>query len=326
MNKILFFGECMIEQCQQQGFYYGGDSLNSAIYLARTTEAEQFEINYITGVGQDDISKKLINCWHKEDIKTPFLKEISNKECGRYWIEIDHQGERTFHYDRENSAVREYFKSNNHELKHALQSNIYQYFYLSGISLAILNHADRQQLISLLEVFKNAGGKIIFDNNFRDILWKDEEPQFYYQQVMELTDIAFLTDEDEYAIYGGYTIDSIINRNQRWNIPEVIIKQGNKPCIIVVKNENLNESTNEYLSYEVEGISIHVKNIVDTCAAGDSFSAGYLSQRLQGKSPESSAKFAHKLAARVIQFSGAILPPEAMENFLSSSALKTYVK
>ena len=48
---------------------------------------------------------------------------------------------------------------------------------------------------------------------------------------------------------------------------------------------------------------------VDTTAAGDSFNAGYLSARLQGKDVESACKAGHALASKVIQFRGAILPP-----------------
>jgi len=47
---------------------------------------------------------------------------------------------------------------------------------------------------------------------------------------------------------------------------------------------------------------------VDTTAAGDSFSAAYLAGRLKGDSPEEAALAGHRLASRVIQVPGALIP------------------
>ena len=51
---------------------------------------------------------------------------------------------------------------------------------------------------------------------------------------------------------------------------------------------------------------------MDTTAAGDSFSAGYLAVRLTGGDAESAAKRGHLTASTVIQYRGAIIPREAM--------------
>ena len=51
---------------------------------------------------------------------------------------------------------------------------------------------------------------------------------------------------------------------------------------------------------------------VDTTAAGDSFNAAYLFSRLRGESQVGAAGAGHRLAARVIQYPGAVIPLEAM--------------
>jgi 2-dehydro-3-deoxygluconokinase len=56
--------------------------------------------------------------------------------------------------------------------------------------------------------------------------------------------------------------------------------------------------------------------VVDTTAAGDSFAAGYLCQRLRGAGPAEAAAFGNRLAARVIQHPGALIPREAMHDLL----------
>ncbi|MNN84079.1 2-dehydro-3-deoxygluconokinase [compost metagenome] len=51
-----------------------------------------------------------------------------------------------------------------------------------------------------------------------------------------------------------------------------------------------------------------VERVVDTTAAGDSFSAAYLASRLKGGSPADAAEAGHRLASRVIQVPGALIP------------------
>jgi 2-dehydro-3-deoxygluconokinase len=53
-----------------------------------------------------------------------------------------------------------------------------------------------------------------------------------------------------------------------------------------------------------------VETVVDTTAAGDSFSAAYIACRHRGLSPRESATLAHTLAAVVVTHKGAIMPRE----------------
>lgn len=63
---------------------------------------------------------------------------------------------------------------------------------------------------------------------------------------------------------------------------------------------------------EVPAIALPPERVVDTTAAGDSFSAGYLAERLSGGSAQQAALRGHRLAATVIQHRGAIIPATAM--------------
>ena len=63
---------------------------------------------------------------------------------------------------------------------------------------------------------------------------------------------------------------------------------------------------------EVKVTATRVEKVVDTTAAGDSFSAGYLAKRLQGGTIVESAQAGHLLAGTVIQHKGAIIPKIAM--------------
>lgn len=316
MINIVFFGECMIEESANDQFRFGGDSLNSALYCARVSPQEKITVSFVTAIGQDDESQKLREHWQQEGINTRFVSQLADKKLGRYGITNNAQGERCFHYDRDDSAAKYYFAQRDNPLANALLNNSIDYFYFTGISLAILSDRDCQQLFTLLATFKRQGGRIIFDNNYRSILWKNRQPQHFYQQAMQLADIALLTDEDEYALYGGNyggnTVESIIKRyspSLTTQTTELVIKQGDKPCVISGNNKGA-------LLITVASEPMPTANIIDTCAAGDSFAAGYLAKRLLGEPIHISAQFAHQLAGRVIQYSGAIIPREAMSDLL----------
>jgi 2-dehydro-3-deoxygluconokinase len=52
--------------------------------------------------------------------------------------------------------------------------------------------------------------------------------------------------------------------------------------------------------------------VVDTTAAGDSFSAAYIAARLAGADPIEAARAGHRLAGVVVCHPGAIIPRSAM--------------
>ena len=62
----------------------------------------------------------------------------------------------------------------------------------------------------------------------------------------------------------------------------------------------------------VPAVKLAKEKVIDTTAAGDSFSAGYLAVRLTGGTPEAAAQRGHLTASTVIQYRGAIIPREAM--------------
>ncbi|MFO1119679.1 MAG: PfkB family carbohydrate kinase [Rhodospirillales bacterium] len=55
-----------------------------------------------------------------------------------------------------------------------------------------------------------------------------------------------------------------------------------------------------------------VAGVVDTTAAGDSFSAAYIAARLGGADPIAAARAGHTLAGAVIRHCGAVIPRSAM--------------
>lgn len=306
-KRIAVIGECMIELSQKgssslhRGF--GGDTLNTSVYVARQVPADALNVHYVTALGTDSFSEEMLSAWQKEGVKTDLVQRLDDKLPGLYVIETDETGERTFYYWRNDAAARYWLDSpQSAEICQTLAE--FDYLYLSGISLAILNDESRERLMTLLQACRSRGGKVIFDNNYRPRLWSGKEKtQSAYNAILSCTDIAFLTLDDEDLLWGKKPYDEVITRTHALGVSEVIIKRGAESCIV---------SASDGKQYDVPAVKLAKEKVIDTTAAGDSFSAGYLAVRLTGGSAEEAAVRGHLTASTVIQYRGAIIPVEAM--------------
>ena len=305
-RKIAVIGECMIELSQKgaevsRGF--GGDTLNTSVYIARQVDATDLEVHYVTALGEDNFSQQMLDAWQQENVHTELTQRLEHRLPGLYYIETDSTGERTFYYWRNEAAARFWLESTQAQAICAELAQ-FDYLYLSGISLAILNAASREKLMTLLAQCRANGCKVIFDNNYRPRLWASrEETQQVYQQMLACTDIAFLTLDDEDLLWGEKPVEEVIHRTQAAGVREVVIKRGADSCLVAIQGES---------TIEVPAVKLPKEKVIDTTAAGDSFSAGYLAVRLTGGSAEEAAKRGHLTASTVIQYRGAIIPKEAM--------------
>ncbi|MCE0801796.1 sugar kinase [Buttiauxella sp. A2-C1_F] len=305
-RKIAVIGECMIELSQKgaevsRGF--GGDTLNTSVYIARQVDAADLEVHYVTALGEDNFSQQMLDAWQQENVHTELTQRLEHRLPGLYYIETDSTGERTFYYWRNEAAARFWLESDQAQAICAELAQ-FDYLYLSGISLAILNAASREKLMALLTQCRANGCKVIFDNNYRPRLWASrEETQQVYQQMLTCTDIAFLTLDDEDLLWGEKPVEEVIHRTQAAGVREVVIKRGADSCLVAIQGES---------TLEVPAVKLPKEKVIDTTAAGDSFSAGYLAVRLTGGNAEEAAKRGHLTASTVIQYRGAIIPKEAM--------------
>ncbi|PWC32710.1 sugar kinase [Azospirillum sp. TSO35-2] len=299
-RRVAALGECMIEMFRRpdgsltQGF--GGDTLNTAVYLARLG----VPVDYVTALGDDSISDDMVAAWAAEGVGTGHVLRVPNRLPGLYLIEIDAAGERRFLYWRDRAPARELFAlPQSAELCAALEG--YEVIYLSGISLAIWGEQGRERLFELLERVRARGGKVAFDTNWRPRLWPDvATAQVAFDRMLRHTDIALPGVTDLRDLYGDADADAVLARVRDAGAAEIVLKLEQPGCVV------LQDGT------PVEVPAVKVDRVVDTTAAGDSFSAGYLAARLRGEGPVDAALAAHRLAATVIQHRGAIIPRAAM--------------
>jgi 2-dehydro-3-deoxygluconokinase len=299
IKQFAAIGEAMIELSHQDvsslKLAFAGDTLNTTVYLTRLAQG-LLNTYYVTALGVDPYSDQMIQTWEQEGINTSLIERFSDKLPGLYLIRTDHQGERTFYFYRAQSAARELFRRQLTEQRLNHLTGMH-YLYLSGIALAILDSDARERLWSTLEIAKQRGATIIFDTNYRPILWPDvETARSVIEKTLPLVDIALPTFSDEQMLFCDETPPLCAQRLRAYGIKEIVIKCGGQACFVHTSEQE------DWIPAQ------HVETIVDTTGAGDSFNAGYLAARLlHGKTVKASTEFGHRLAAIVITHPGAII-------------------
>lgn len=301
MNKIASIGECMLELSAAQSqpdlrrLGFGGDTLNTAVYLARL----DVPVDYVTALGDDPYSERMIEAWQGEKVGTGLVQRIAGRLPGLYMIEVDERGERRFFYWRHQAPAREIFgNERTADLCDALLK--YEWLYLSGISLSLYGETGRERLFDLLRRFRAQGGKVAFDSNYRPRAWPSVEvARREIVDQLALTDVVLSSLEDETGLHGNSTAEQACDRIHGFGPQTVIIKQGGEGCVVSINGRKTIVP------------AVKVDRIVDATAAGDSFNAGFLAATLKGEDPLQAARLGHRCAAIVIGHHGAIVPRAA---------------
>jgi 2-dehydro-3-deoxygluconokinase len=304
--RVVSFGECMIE-LQGEAFglmrqTFGGDTLNTAVYLARCGRAQGLHVDYATALGDDPLSTGLLQRWQAEGLGTALVRCLPGRMPGLYLIEVDARGERRFSYWRDQAAARAYFDTPPGDTPLERHAGEIDALYFSGISLAILPDAGRERLLALAARLRERGTMVAFDNNYRPRLWRDAaRARDWFSRIYALASVALVTLDDEMAMAGETDAHAQLQRTLALPTRELVIKRGAASTRVRVAGQAVQDVP-----------TLPVPQVVDTTAAGDSFAGAYLAARLAGQSPAAAAAAGNRLAATVVQHRGALIPDEAM--------------
>lgn len=299
-QRVVCFGECMLELSRQADgaarLAFGGDTLNTALYMARLGD----DVAYATALGTDPWSAELTEAWAREGVDTALVLTDPERVPGLYAIRTDDQGERTFTYWRDRSAARNYFNLEAVEAALSAMAGA-DLLYLSGITLSLFDEAGRARIAEVARAVRERGGKVAFDPNYRPRNWAGgaDEARGAIGELMPLVDWALPTFEDEQMLWGDGSAEDTVRRWREAGATLVVAKQGPDGALV-------SDGSGARL------VGTRAVRPVDTTGAGDSFNAGCLHALLAGVAADDAVRAGHRLAGIVVQHRGAIIAPEHM--------------
>ena len=301
--RVLIVGEAMLELSGADApdmpaqLAQGGDTFNTALYLARLGQS----VAFATALGTDPYSDAMLERWNAEGLDTRLVLRHPDRLPGLYAIRTAPDGERSFHYWRDNSAARALFDLPGADAL-AAAAETADWLYFSGITLSILPQAGRARLAGMARTVRHGGGRVAFDPNFRPAGWPD--PALARSLFLDLApdiDLVLPSREDEDMLFGPADADSHIARWLEAGAGKVVLKDGPEGCHVAEAGASARRIATE-----------PADRVVDTTGAGDGFNAGLLAALIQGADLPAAAASGHTLARAVVAHPGAIIPAGVM--------------
>jgi 2-dehydro-3-deoxygluconokinase len=298
MMRVLSVGECMVELSEIDAstlhVSFSGDTYNTAVYLTRAA-AElglELQVGYLTGLGVDDYSDAMRDAWAAEGIVDRALV-VPDRTPGIYAIRTSADGERSFTYWRDRSAASAVFAArcwidllDDADVVH-----------LSGVTLQLTSPASRERLLERLRSLRDAGGWISFDTNYRPDGWPSAAvAAAVMDEFCAVSTVVLSSGDDERLLRGTCDPRQDAHRIAALGSHEVVLREGAGGAYVLADGEF------EHVP------AVAVDHVVDTTAAGDAFTGGYLAARLDGQPSSQAARMANRVASTVIQHKGAIAP------------------
>ena len=298
--RVVAIGEVMIELTRggdgRLAFASGGDTFNTAVYLARAG----IDVAFATALGDDRYSDAILVQAAAEGVQCDLVLRVGGRLPGLYMIDTDAAGQRQFHYWRGEAPARDLFELADwgRVAESLLKARL---VYFSGITLSLYSNNGLGRFLAVIEMARKQGVKVAFDGNFRPRGWKGDltRTRTVFMEALKRVDIALPTYDDEAVLWGDPSPEATVERLGAFGVGEIVVKNGPNSALVASGGRS------EFVPVP------EVVMPVDTTAAGDSFNAAYLAARLSGDGPSAAAAAAHRLAGQVIRHRGAIMPRTA---------------
>jgi 2-dehydro-3-deoxygluconokinase len=275
----------------------GGDTFNTAIYLARAG----IDVAFATAVGDDPYSDSMMALATAEGVSSHLILRVPGRLPALGLAENSPSGTRVTRYWRDGAPARELFELPDWmRVAESLASA--KLIYFTGITLSLYSNSGLGRFLAVLEVARQQGAKVAFDGNFRPRGWNGDlaRTRTVFVETLKRVDIALPAFDDEAVLWGDPSPEATVARLQAFGIGEIVVKNGPNSALVATAGA-------------AEFVPVpEVVVPVDTTAAGDGFNAGYLAARSSGQDPAQAVGAAHRLAGDVIRHPGALVPRTAV--------------
>jgi 2-dehydro-3-deoxygluconokinase len=299
--RVVSIGEVMIELTRGSDGRFavacGGDTFNTAIYLARAG----IEVAFASALGDDPYSDGILALAAAEGVASDLVLRVPGRLPGIDLIDTNVPDRRHVHCWHSEAPARELFELADwgRVAESLLKAKL---VYFSGITLSLYSNNGLGRFLAVVELARKQGAKIAFDGNFRPRGWKGDltRTRTVFMEALKRVDIALPTYDDEAVLWGDPSPEATVARLGAFGIGEIVVKNGPNSALVTSGGQS------EFIPVP------EVVVPVDTMAAGDSFNAAYIAARLSGDGPSAAAAAAHRLAGQVIRHRGSIMPRTAM--------------
>lgn len=282
MIKALCIGELLWDVFPDKKVW-GGAPVNFIYHIAQFgAEATAF-----TAVGNDELGKEIVSEAQKSQIK--LIAEKVNTPTGVVNISTNKQGVANYSFN-ENCAW------DHIPFTDKLKNLSTEADLITFGTLAQRSAVSRKTILKALK-FRKAECKVLFDINLRQ--------NFYSKEIIETSlneaDFLKLNEEEVQVLYDLLKLN-LHEIQKKYKLELIILTLGPNGSQVKTIGETYN-----CLAYPC--------NIVDTVGAGDSFTACFIFNYLNGMSIPESQELASKVAAYVCEHKGATVPvPERLRH------------
>lgn len=241
------------------------------------------DVDLITCVGEDAFGDFLIEAMDDAGVNTDGIQRTT-KRTTLAVSTLDEDGVPSFMFYRDANADTEITDDAIDQERLAAT----EHFHFGSLSLT--HDPVRSTLLTVLEDLE---AQVSFDPNLREDLL-DEELIAEITAVLDHVDML-LCAEDELAVLAD--ANGIEARTRQLmdahGIDEVVVTRGGAGTTI-------------YTATDVVTVPAQEADVVDTTGAGDAFTAGYVTARLEGKDPTTAGERGSRTAAHCVAERGAI--------------------
>ncbi|MCC5894257.1 MAG: sugar kinase [Alkalibacterium sp.] len=262
-----------------------GAEVNVGIGLSRLN----YDIQYITKVGDDPIGEYIVEAIEKENIGTRYVSYAPGSQTGLMMKNKVKDGDPKTAYFRKHSAFSTLSESD----VEAIDFSEVKLIHVTGIPPAV-SETVRTTVIYLLKKAREAGTFITFDPNLRPALWSSKEQMIRtLNEIADYADVVLPGISEAEILVGTDSVDQIAQFYLDKRASVVIVKSGEEGAFVCEKGNPI---------INVKGFK--VSKVIDTVGAGDGFAVGVLHGYLSGLSWEEAAVQANAIGSIQVQHEG----------------------
>ncbi|MBQ7125614.1 sugar kinase [bacterium] len=291
--NIGIIGECLVELSTNCSLadtstlnkYYGGDTVTTAVTVARLKDS----VSYITKIGKDGFGDFILNSLTRENIDTSFI-QTNNEQNGMYVISKSETGRDLLYYKRKTAATKLALDDLSTD-----DISKFKLIYSTGVVQSL--SAGARELIR--ESFKAAKENDVitaYDPNYSSCFMNSDSIKECFEEIIEYSDIVFMSMKNNSI--------NFCEINSAENIIKYLADKGVK--VVVIKSHIDNGYYTGYNGAITFTEFYNTQKAIDTTASGDVFNGGFLYAITNGYTPSDATKFAAIVSGLQTQNYGAI--------------------